>query len=562
MKPKINLPSGGSIVIESTEALTVIDVNCGKFTGGRTSRTRSSRRTSRRPQRSRAKFACATSAASSSCDFIDMASNASRNKVVKTLEDSLRKDRTRTTIQSFSALGLLEFTRKRVGKDLAGQLRGACPTCAGMGSVMSPESVAIETFRQVRAHTNNGAAGDVRRSCRADRRHADRVLVRMECEELARAIGRPVTCASIRRFIRRRRGSTSSPASISSARTSCASATSTRSSCYPAVAERDVGRGRRRRPHRRGRKRAPTTRATVKIRILDVDDEKDYVLAELVTAGEKPRRRRARRAKPTAAEEARQLRELAEDAARQSASRPPIGISAITEEEEAQDKAIRAERKGEAQPDAIIIAEGAVQHAAPGEGDGRRKRRRRRRARARTRRTRGTRGDGVHAAAGPCRGGRCHCRRRRPPPARGAGAAGAAGGGVRRRGDAGSSHLRSLVGWRGSRYRRDRGSRTVARHCARRGGPPCGRTTAAEPLGVAEAPKRTKPRAGASRPHRQRRRRSRWNGERARAARPPKPSRSARVRRARRQIRTSRKPRSPPLSASARRRAPARRPRS
>ena len=119
----------------------------------------------------------------------------------------------------------------------------------------------------------------------------------------------------------------------------------------------------------------------MRIRILDVDDKDDYVLAELVTAGAKPRRKRrgGRRAEISAAEQTRQLRELAEDAARQSASRPPIGISAITEEEEAQDKALRAERIGEAQPDAIIIAQGAVQHAT----DGKRKRRRRRRGRGR-----------------------------------------------------------------------------------------------------------------------------------------------------------------------------------
>ncbi len=109
----------------------------------------------------------------------------------------------------------------------------------------------------------------------------------------------------------------------------------------------------------------------------------DYVLAELVTAGAKPRRkRRGRRGEVSAAEQTRQLRELAEDAARQSASRPPIGISAITEEEEAQDKALRAELKGEAQPDAIIIAQGGISHTTP-TGDGRRKRRRRRRGRGR-----------------------------------------------------------------------------------------------------------------------------------------------------------------------------------
>ncbi len=97
----------------------------------------------------------------------------------------------------------------------------------------------------------------------------------------------------------------------------------------------------------------------------------------MVTAGAKARRKRpARKATLTAAEQTRQLRELAEDAARQSAARPPIGITSVTEEEEAQDKALSAERRGEAQPDAIVIVEGAVQHA---DDAGRKRRRRRRR---------------------------------------------------------------------------------------------------------------------------------------------------------------------------------------
>jgi Ribonuclease E/G family len=91
------------------------------------------------------------------CDFIDMSSESDRNKVIKSLEDGLRKDRTRSTIQSFSPLGLLEFTRKRVGKDLAGQLRATCPMCSGLGSVMSPESVTISTFRQIAQHKNGHA---------------------------------------------------------------------------------------------------------------------------------------------------------------------------------------------------------------------------------------------------------------------------------------------------------------------------------------------------------------------------------------------------------------------
>src|SRR6201999_3032209 len=127
-----------------------------------------------------------------------------------------------------------------------------------------------------------------------------------------------------------------------------------------------------------------------RIRIIDVDDDDDYVLAELVTAGSgaaKRRRSRGRgrgRADLTSAEETKQLRQLAEEAAHQAGARPPIGISAVTEEEERQDKAAMAERRSAETPapHAPAVhsdqAPGAQSETPDGEGDGRRRRRRRR----------------------------------------------------------------------------------------------------------------------------------------------------------------------------------------
>ena len=382
MRPKINLPSGASIVIESTEALTVIDVNSGKFTGGRNLEDTILKTNIEAAEEIARQVRLRDIGGIIVVDFIDMASEASRERVVKTMEESLRRDRTRATIQSFSNLGLLEFTRKRIGKDLGSQLRGACPTCAGMGSVMSAQSVAIETFRKIRNEASNGAAGDVLVHV------APTVAVQMEywyeeeCKELARSIGHPIH-VRVDPMIHPERA---------------------RLEIVARLGERDGRAVRVGDEHEvellPGRLPNPSSAAAVvegrlaevenaannagnfvRVRIIDVDDKDDCVLAELVTAGARPRRkRRGRGAEVSAAEQTRQLRELAEDAARQSASRPPIGISAITEEEEAQDKALSAERKGEAQPDAIIIAQGAVQHTA---GDGHRKRRRRRRGRGR-----------------------------------------------------------------------------------------------------------------------------------------------------------------------------------
>ena len=119
LRPKINLPSGGSIVIETTEALTVIDVNSGKFTGGKNLEDTIVKTNIEAAAEIARQVRLRDIGGIIVCDFIDMSTENARNRVITTLEAGLRKDRTRSTIQSFSALGLLEFTRKRVGKDLS-----------------------------------------------------------------------------------------------------------------------------------------------------------------------------------------------------------------------------------------------------------------------------------------------------------------------------------------------------------------------------------------------------------------------------------------------------------
>jgi ribonuclease G len=158
MKPTVKLPSGGSIVIESTEALTVVDVNSGKFTGGKNLDDTIVRTNVEAASEIARQVRLRDIGGIIVCDFIDMSSEGDRSKVISGLQEGLRKDRTRSTIQSFSPLGLLEFTRKRVGKDLGQQLRGKCPTCEGLGSVMSPESVTIGTFREIRTATGRSTS--------------------------------------------------------------------------------------------------------------------------------------------------------------------------------------------------------------------------------------------------------------------------------------------------------------------------------------------------------------------------------------------------------------------
>jgi ribonuclease G len=383
MKPKINMPSGGSIVIESTEALTVIDVNSGKFTGGKNLDDTILKTNLEAASEIARQVRLRDIGGIIVVDFIDMSSESARNRVIKALEDGLRRDRTRATIQSFSNLGLLEFTRKRIGKDLGAQLRGACPTCSGLGSVMSPQSVAIETLRHVREGAHR------------ERDHHHPVLVHTaptvaaqmdfwyeeEVNELAKEIDAKIV-VRVDPFMHPERSRIDRPVKPIESLRQIRVGDEIQVELLP------------------GRLPNPTSAAAVvgdqivevenavnnagngaKIRIIDVDDAEDFVLAELVAASagesQKKRRRGKRKGPLTAAEQAAQLRELAEEAASAQQARPPIGITTITEEEESEDRTLVAEVKGEHQPDAILINENETMSAEGGRGKRRRRRRRR-----------------------------------------------------------------------------------------------------------------------------------------------------------------------------------------
>ncbi len=381
MKPKIGLPSGGSIVIETTEALTVIDVNSGKFTGGKNLEDTIVKTNLEAAKEIARQVRLRDIGGIIVIDFIDMNTDASRDKVIKALEDGLRRDRTRATIQSFSNLGLLEFTRKRVGKDLGAQLRGACPTCTGLGSVMSPQSVAIDAFRQVRAEKDVKGQAVVVHA-------APSVASQMEywyedeCGELTQELGcemhvrvDPALHPEHTRVERvaHFKEDTSTLVRVGDERDvellggRLPNATSAAAVLNGHLVEVENA--------------ANNAGNVAKIRVIDVDDKEDRILAELVTAAAATRKKRRRARGPlTAAEQAAELRELAKEAAESHQARPPIGITTITEEEERQDRTLRAEVKGEKARDAIVIAppaEGEV------EGEGQRRRRRRRGRRGR-----------------------------------------------------------------------------------------------------------------------------------------------------------------------------------
>lgn len=147
---RVPLPSGGSIVIDTGEAMTTIDVNSGKF---------------RRPDNAEETALAINLEAAEEitrqlrlrdiggiivCDFIDMVQLSNRRKVVNAMREGLRKHKERARVLNMSPFGLVEITRQRQRHSYARSLYSHCPVCDSTGWVKTPESVALDVIRILR----------------------------------------------------------------------------------------------------------------------------------------------------------------------------------------------------------------------------------------------------------------------------------------------------------------------------------------------------------------------------------------------------------------------------
>ena len=148
---RVDLPSGGYLMIDYAEALTVIDVNTGSFTGrgkGRLEDTITKVNVEAAEEVVR-QLRMRDIGGIIVIDFIDMARAKNRDQVLKTLRSALDEDRTKTYVVEVSPLGLVEMTRQNVTDGVREILTKRCPTCDGEGVVASEETVAISTLRQL-----------------------------------------------------------------------------------------------------------------------------------------------------------------------------------------------------------------------------------------------------------------------------------------------------------------------------------------------------------------------------------------------------------------------------
>ncbi len=149
---RVDLPSGGYLIIDYTEALTVIDVNSGSFTGrgrGGLEETITKVNTEAAEEAVR-QLRLRDIGGIIVIDFIDMARAKNRDKVVKTLQKALDTDKSKSYVVEVSPLGLVEMTRQNITDGVREILTAPCPTCDGEGVVLSAETVALEGLRQMR----------------------------------------------------------------------------------------------------------------------------------------------------------------------------------------------------------------------------------------------------------------------------------------------------------------------------------------------------------------------------------------------------------------------------
>jgi ribonuclease G len=153
LRRRVDLPSGGYLMIDYAEAMTVIDINSGSFTGrGKGAKledtiTKTNLEAAEEVVR---QLRLRDIGGIIVIDFIDMSRARNRDAVLKTLRKSLDEDRTKTYVVEISPLGLVEMTRQNVTDGVREILTKACPTCEGEGVVLSEETVAIEVDRWLR----------------------------------------------------------------------------------------------------------------------------------------------------------------------------------------------------------------------------------------------------------------------------------------------------------------------------------------------------------------------------------------------------------------------------
>ena len=149
LKRRVDLKSGGYLIIDQTEAMTTIDVNTGSFVGGRSLEDTVYKTNLEATHAIARQLRLRNLGGIIILDFIDMLEQPHKDDVLESLQAQLAQDYAKSNITQVSELGLVEMTRKRTRESLGQQLCEPCSTCQGRGFVKTAETVCFEIFREI-----------------------------------------------------------------------------------------------------------------------------------------------------------------------------------------------------------------------------------------------------------------------------------------------------------------------------------------------------------------------------------------------------------------------------
>jgi ribonuclease G len=190
---RVDLKSGGYLIIDQTEALTTVDVNTGGYTSGRTFDETIFKTNLEAAQTIARQLRLRNLGGIIIIDFIDMDVTEHKEAVLNELTKAMSRDRTRITINGFTSLGLVEMTRKRTRESLARQICEPCPTCQGRGQIKTAQSVCYEILRNLMREARQFTAKEFRILAS---QHVIDLFIDEESQNLAQLsdfIGKPVS---------------------------------------------------------------------------------------------------------------------------------------------------------------------------------------------------------------------------------------------------------------------------------------------------------------------------------------------------------------------------------
>ncbi len=159
---RVSLPSGGSLIIEPTEALVSIDVNSGKSSGERGIEDTAFKTNMEAAEEVARQLRLRDLGGLIVIDFIDMRDKKHNHDVEKTLKQALKMDKARVNLGHISEFGIMEMSRQRIAKTLNDAIHLECPHCEGRGKVKSVEAMAVSFLRKVHAAAAKGTVAEVR----------------------------------------------------------------------------------------------------------------------------------------------------------------------------------------------------------------------------------------------------------------------------------------------------------------------------------------------------------------------------------------------------------------